>query len=318
MVGTDTVVVALGGNALQDPGGEGGYADQRAAVERTADILIELITGDSSVVITHGNGPQIGSLLRQNLEASAVTPPMPLFVNGAQTQGMIGFMIQSTLLSKLDDGPETVDVVPMVTPVEVDSDDPAFEEPTKPIGPYVTEDEAASLEAAHDMTFNAFGADGYRQVVPSPDPQRVYGVETVVDILATGDVPVVAGGGGVPVTVSDNGEMVGVEAVIDKDRTAAVLGDQLDGDVLLILTNVANAALHYGEPDEEPIESMTVETARTYLGDGHFGRGSMYEKVEAACRFVDDDSERRALITRLDLAAEALAGEAGTEIYSTD
>lgn len=314
MVESETVILALGGNALQDPGGAGTYAEQRAAVEHTADVLLDLIAAETQVVITHGNGPQIGSVRRQNIEASDVTPPMPLFVNGAQTQGSIGFMIQSTLLSKLQTADESVSVVPLVTPVAVSPDDPAFEQPTKPIGPYVSEVDADALGDAHGMVFEDYGEDGYRQVVPSPDPQRVYGVETVADILDSGDVPIVAGGGGVPVVVSDTGEMQGVEAVIDKDRTAALLGDQLDGDELLILTNVAHAALNYGEADEEPIEEMSVGEASGYLEAGHFGRGSMYEKVEAACRFVEDSPGRRAVITRLDLAVEALAGEVGTEI----
>lgn len=315
---SETVLVALGGNALQAPDSEGTYDQQIDTVEATADILIEVIETHDEVILTHGNGPQIGRILRQNIEAADVTPPMPLFANGAQTQGLIGFMIQSALMSKLTSRPSAPAVVPLVTPVAVDPADPAFDEPTKPIGPYLPEADAEALRADQDLTFKHFPDHGYRQVVPSPDPQHVYGGETVAAIVDRGDIPIVAGGGGVPIAAGDGGAVRGVNAVIDKDLTGALLGTQLGADVFVILTNVAQVALNYGEPDEEPIEAMTVSEARTYMEAGHFARGSMYEKVEAACRFVEDDPSRRAVITDLELAAEALDGTAGTQIEAVE
>ncbi|MFB6105160.1 MAG: carbamate kinase [Halobacteriaceae archaeon] len=316
MVGTDTIIVALGGNALQDPGGEGTYAEQRRTVDRTAGILADLVVSEDEVVLTHGNGPQIGSILRQNLEAADVTPPMPLAVNGAQSQGLIGYLLQSALLSELGTRAPDLDVVPMITPVVVDADDPAFDEPTKPIGPYLSEPEARQLREDQDVTLREFPDHGYRQVVPSPDPESVFGVETVETIVGRGDVPIVAGGGGVPVVRDETGAIEGVDAVIDKDRTAALLGAELGADLLVILTNVTHVALHYGEPDQRDLEAVTAAEAREYLEEGHFARGSMYEKVEAACRFVEADPGRRAVITDLSLAAEAVAGTAGTQITS--
>jgi len=316
MVGTDTVIVALGGNALQDPGSAGTYEEQRHTVDRTAEILADLVVSDDEVVFTHGNGPQIGAILRQNLEAADVTPPMPLYVNGAQSQGLIGYLLQSALYSELSTRAPEVDVVPMVTPVEVAADDPAFEDPTKPIGPYLSEAEARRLRDEQELTLKEFPDHGYRQVVASPEPESVYGVETVEAIVEAGDVPIVAGGGGVPVVESESGAIEGVNAVIDKDRTASLLGAELDADVLVILTNVAHVALNYGEPDQVDLEAVTAAEAREYLAEGHFARGSMYEKVEAACRFVEADPDRRAVITDLSKAGEALAGTAGTEITS--
>lgn len=310
---SETVIAALGGNALQDPDGDGTYDQQRAAVESTADVLIDLITDGEELIITHGNGPQIGSILRQNIEAADVTPPMPLFANGAQTQGLIGFLIQSALMSREFPAREDTRFVPMVTPVSVAPDDEAFDEPTKPIGPYLSEQDAASLQAENGLQFEQF-EEGYRQVVPSPEPQEVYAVDVVEAVVDRGDVPIVAGGGGIPVVESPTGEFDGVDAVIDKDLASALLANQLDADVLLILTDVSHVVLNYGTPDEQELDAMTVEEARTYQDEGHFPRGSMYEKVEAASRFVESGRDRRAIITRRDLAADALAGETGTHV----
>jgi carbamate kinase len=312
---SETVIVALGGNALQDPGGEGRYTDQLEAVRGAADTIADLLVDGTDLILTHGNGPQIGSLRRQNVEAADVTPPMPLFVNGAQTQGQIGFMIQSTILSALARRDYEADCIPVVTPVAVDPDDEAFDNPTKPIGPYLDADEVADLESQIDLDVTEVPGQGYRQVVPSPDPQRVFGVDTIRTIVERGDVPIAAGGGGVPVVQGEDGTLDGIDAVIDKDLAGARLGDQLGADVYLILTSVAHVALNYGEPDQEDLEAVTPREARTYMDEGHFARGSMYEKVDAACRFVEDGEDRRAIITHLEHAREALAGEAGTHIH---
>lgn len=310
---TETVVAALGGNALQGSDSDGTYDQQLAAVESTADVLVDLITAGDELVITHGNGPQIGSILRQNIEAADVTPPMPLFANGAQTQGLIGFLIQSALMSREFEGADDTRFVPLVTPVRVSPDDDAFADPTKPIGPYLSEGEADALRAENGLQFEQYER-GYRQVVPSPEPQAVYAVDVVEEIVDRGDVPIVAGGGGIPVVESPAGDVEGVDAVVDKDLASALLGQQLDADVLLILTDVPHIVLDYGDPDEQKLDSVTVEEARTYQDQGQFPRGSMYEKVEAACRFVETGRDRRAIITKLDRAGQALAGETGTHV----
>lgn len=315
MSDTDTVLAALGGNALQDPADRGTYDQQIDRVDRTAEVLADVLEAGTDLVLTHGNGPQIGDIYRRNLTAAEVVPPMPLFACGAQSQGLIGFMIQSALASTVADRGLDADCVPLVTPVYVDGDDPAFENPTKPIGPFLSESEAADVEATMDAELKEFPDRGYRQVVPSPEPVSIYGVETVRAVLERGDVPVVAGGGGVPVVESESGRLEGVDAVVDKDLTGAQLGEQLDADVFLILTDVPQVALNYGEPDQTDLEEITPEQARSHMDEGHFERGSMYEKVEAACRFVESGNGRRSVITKLDLAKEALTGDAGTQIH---
>lgn len=315
MSSQETILAALGGNALQRPDGEGTYEQQQEAVEQTAEILVDLIDSGARLVLTHGNGPQIGSIFRQNLEAADVTPSMPLFVNGAQSQGMIGFMIHASLTSKLAERDVDSRIVPLTSPVRVSPSDPAFDDPTKPIGPYLTEEQAADLKERTDLDIKQFGDRGYRQVVPSPEPEAIYNIEVAERMLERGDVPIIAGGGGIPVVESDSGTIKGVNAVIDKDLAGAHLGRQLEADTYVILTDVPYVALNYGEPDQRDIEEMSVETAREYLDEGHFGRGSMYEKVEAGCRFVEGDADRTAVITKLERAAEALSGDVGTVIH---
>lgn len=310
------VITALGGNALQNPDQRGTYEQQIEAVRGTAEILVDLVESGHEVILTHGNGPQIGSIFRQNLEAGDVTPRMPLFVCGAQSQGFIGYMIQVTLMSEFDQRGMGRRCVALVTPVLVDEDDGAFENPTKPIGPFLSDEQATELRNDAGTEIREFDR-GYRQVVPSPEPLEIYGVKSVEQVLAHGNVPVVAGGGGVPVVETESG-YDGVNAVIDKDLAGALLGGQVDADVYLILTDVAQVALDYGEPDQTDLETVTAAEMRTYMDEGHFARGSMYEKVDAACRFVEDGSDRRAIITRLDLAEKALGGDAGTHIHLSD
>lgn len=315
MSSQETIVVALGGNALQRPDGEGTYEHQQKAVDQTAEILVDIIDSGKRLVLTHGNGPQIGSIFRQNLEAADVTPSMPLFVNGAQSQGMIGFMIHASLTSKLAESDVDSQIVPLMSPVKVSPNDPAFEDPTKPIGPYLTEEQAADLKERTDLDMKRFGDQGYRQVVPSPEPEAIYNINIAERVLEQGNVPIIAGGGGVPVMESDSGTIKGVNAVIDKDLAGAHLGRQLHADTYVILTDVPYVALNYGNPDQRDIEEMNVETAREYQDEGHFGRGSMYEKVEAGCRFVEDGEDRTAIITKLERAADALTGDVGTTIH---
>lgn len=310
----ETILVAMGGNALQDPDSDGTYDEQQRTASATATRVVDLLEANGRLVLTHGNGPQIGSIVRQNLEAADVTPPMPLFANGAQSQGLIGFMLQVALLSELSRRDIDATVVPMVTPVAVDPADPAFDDPTKPIGPFLDEEQAGALGDAMGLQVRYFEGRGYRQVVPSPEPVDVYGADVVERILAAGDIPIVAGGGGVPIVETDDGSFEGVNAVIDKDYASAHLGSQLDVDTFVVLTDVPQVSLNYGTDDQEDCSMLTVETARGYLADGQFPRGSMYEKVEACCRFVESGDWRRAVITNLDDVEAALAGDAGTTI----
>ncbi len=316
MSDSQRVVTALGGNALQNPDHSGKYVQQIEAVRGTVEILAELVESGHELILTHGNGPQIGRIYRQNLETADVTPPMPLFVCGAQTQGFIGNMIQTAFMSEFDHRGMRRRCVALVTPVIVDENDEAFENPTKPIGPFLSNKQASELRNDAGTEIREFD-QGYRQVVPSPEPVNIYGVKSVEQVLGHGNVPVIAGGGGVPVVETASG-FEGVNAVIDKDLAGARLAEKVDADIYLILTDVPKVALNYGEPDQTDLESVTTDEMRGYIDEDHFARGSMYEKVDAVCRFVENGSDRRAIITSLDLAKQALEGEAGTHIYSSD
>jgi carbamate kinase len=310
----DRVLIALGGNALLQADQEGTYRQQLSNAESSVESIVDILTSGYEVGITHGNGPQVGSILLQNKEAAAEAPEMPLFACGAQSQGLIGFMLQSALMDEFETRGLERRAVPFVTPVVVDGGSDAFDDPTKPIGQFYSEEEARELMETQDIEMIEDSGRGWRRVVPSPEPEEIYGVETIREALEQGNVPIAAGGGGVPVVHSNQGGVRGVDAVIDKDLTGARLAEQLDAGTFLILTDVPNVALNYGTPDQESLESITVSEARQYKQEGHFGRGSMYEKVEAACRFVENTSEGRAIITNLDQARQALEDGTGTRI----
>ncbi|MFB6183539.1 MAG: carbamate kinase [Haloarculaceae archaeon] len=304
----DRLVVALGGNALLRAG-ESTAASQLLRVRETARHVVDVLESGHEVVLTHGNGPQVGNRILQQ-EASDETPTMPLDVLVAETQAQIGYLLQQALDNELRaSGAETADFVTMVTQVVVDPDDPDFETPTKPVGPFYTEAEAA--ERSFETAAVGRGERPYRRVVPSPSPTDVVEVEEIESTVETGTHVVCAGGGGVPVVDGDEG-YEGVEAVVDKDRTSALLASKLDADALVVLTDVEYAYRGYDTDDPEPIESLTPAEAASLLEGRAFGTGSMKPKVEACRSFVAGGGER-AVITSPDRLRAGLAGETGTQ-----
>ena len=297
------IVVALGGNALLRRGEPLEAAVQRAHVVEAARSVAALARMHD-VVVTHGNGPQVG-LLALQAEAYRDVEPYPLDVLGAETEGMIGYLIEQALRNELP-GRE---VASLLTEVVVDAGDPAFARPSKPVGPVYREDVAARLAAEHGWTVAADGA-GFRRVVPSPEPKRIIELETIAQLVAAGVIVVCGGGGGIPVVEDpESGTVSGVEAVIDKDMTASLMAVQLGADLLLLLTDVESVSLGWGGPDARPIEVATVAELRGIK----FAAGSMGPKIEAACRFVEATGHQAA-IGSLERAVDVAAGRSGTRI----
>jgi len=308
------LVVALGGNAIIQAGQRGTAEEQQANVDLTCRQLAELVAAGYELIITHGNGPQVGNLLVKNELARDVVPPVPLHWCVAQTQATIGFMIQQALGAELRQRGLDRVVVTLVTRTEVSPDDPAWREPTKPIGLYYPEEQARAIMAATGQVWKPQGSRGWRRVVPSPDPIAIVDRPAIDLLLAAGAIVVACGGGGIPVVRRPNGRYEGVEAVIDKDLAAALLAHELAADALVILTDVPYVMLRYGTPEARPLETVTVAELRQYQAEGHFASGSMGPKVEAAIRFVSGGRERRAVIAALDHAREAVEGKSGTQI----
>jgi len=306
------VVIALGGNAMTSPDGSARPEDQIAAIHTAMAATADLIAAGHEVVVTHGNGPQVGNLLVKNELAAAVVPPVPLDWCGAQTQGTIGFTILDELEGALAERGCATPVAALVSRTRVDADDQGFTHPSKPIGRYVSA-EAARTMIDHGQTWEDRGERGWRRVVASPEPREFLEAGTVRTLLSQGYAVVAAGGGGIPVVAGEHGRLHGVEAVIDKDLTACLLARSVDADVLVIATDVANAAVDWGTPTQRDLRSVTVAEMRAHAADGQFASGSMGPKVEAALRFVEAGGPR-SVITSLDRIGEALEGRAGTVI----
>jgi carbamate kinase len=292
------------------PSGRARPEDQIAAIGVAADRIARVVAEGHDVVITHGNGPQVGNLLVKNEIAASVVPPVPLDWCGAQTQGTIGFVLLNALERSLAEIGAARPVGAVVTRTLVDAGDPAFTRPTKPIGRYLPRDEARVM-IEHGQTWQDRGDRGWRRVVASPEPRAVLDAPAIAAMLRAGFVVVGAGGGGVPVVRAEDGTLHGVEAVIDKDLAAAVLGRTLDVDLLVIATDVDHVALGFGTPAEQPLHRVGVGELRKYEEEGQFASGSMGPKVEAACRFVETGGART-VITSLKRISDAVAGTAGT------
>ncbi len=308
------VVIALGGNAILQPGQKGAFEEQMANVETTCKQLTQMVlSGKYKIVITHGNGPQVGNILLQNETAKDVAAPMPLYVCGAESQGLIGFMIQQSLHNLLQEaGKGDIPVATVVTQVVVDENDPAFENPSKPVGPFYSEEEAQRLAEEKGYHIKEDAGRGWRRVVPSPDPIEIFEKEAIRQLIAARSIVIASGGGGIPVVKKD-GKLKGVDAVIDKDLAGERLAVDVEAKIFLILTDVDQVKLNYKTPQEKGISHMTVEEAKRYREEGHFAKGSMEPKVRAAIRFIEAGGEK-AIITSLDKAMEALEGKAGTTI----
>jgi carbamate kinase len=307
-----TVLVALGGNAILKYREEGTAEEQLRNVRTTCRTLALLIKDGYHIAITHGNGPQVGDILLRNEIAKDVLPPMPLDFCGAESQGMIGYMLQQGLKNELRLIGFDKPVMTVLTQTLVAHDDPAFDRPSKPIGPYYSAKEAGKLQSKKGWTLVESPGRGFRRVVPSTRPISIVEGGSIKDLFENGYVVIGGGGGGIPVIEMD-GEMVGVEAVVDKDHTAAVLANLIGACSLLILTDVEAAYLDYGKPAQTEIQAMTVSQAEKWLSHGHFKEGSMGPKVESAVEFIRKGG-KRAVITSMEKAVAALAGHAGTTI----
>ncbi len=306
------IVVALGGNAIQKPGQDGTAEEQFANISSTCGQLAQLLISGYQLVLTHGNGPQVGAILLQNEAAREQVPPMPLDICGAQSQGFIGYMFQQALKSELQKRDLYNPVVSVVTQTQVDSEDPAFDNPTKPIGSFYSEEEAQTMQQ-QGIAVNEDAGRGYRRVVASPDPQAIVEIDAIAKLVQDEVIVIASGGGGIPVTKKGK-ELHGIEAVIDKDLAANRLAQDVGADILLILTDVAQVQLNYGTEEEKPIKKMTVEEAEQYQREGHFKEGSMKPKVLAGMRFARTNPEGRAIIAGLNCAVDAVEGKSGTEI----
>lgn len=307
------VVVALGGNALEDKSLPPTAQSQLQVAKRTARYLAKLSKAGYELAIVHGNGPQVGRILLASEAAAETTPPMPFDVCGAMSQGYIGYHLQQALTAALRELHREIPVVSIVTQMVVDPADPAFQNPTKPIGPFYTEGQARALEKEKGYTMKEDSGRGWRRVVPSPRPRRIVEIGTIKTLWDT-TVSIACGGGGVPVIDKLDGALEGVAAVIDKDLAAQELAQEMEADILMILTEVPAAAINYGKPDQRDLGEISADALAEYAEQGQFGAGSMLPKVEAAVGFVRSAPGRRAIITSLDLCLEALEGRAGTRV----
>ncbi len=307
------VVVALGGNALEDKALPPTAASQLQVARRTAEYLAELSCAGYELVIVHGNGPQVGRILLASETAAEVTPPMPFDVCGAMSQGYIGYHLQQALTDALRRRDRHTPVVSVVTQMVVDKGDPAFQNPTKPIGPFYTKEQADELSQSKGYTMKEDSGRGWRRVVPSPRPQRIVEIGTIRTLWDT-TVSIACGGGGIPVVEGADGSLLGVAAVIDKDLAACELAQEMEADILMILTEVPAVAIHFGKPNQTDLGEVTAAQLEEYAAQGQFGAGSMLPKVQAAVEFVKSAPNRTAIITSLDLGLKALNGGCGTHI----
>lgn len=314
MSGPVKIVVALGGNALEDKALPPTAQSQLLVARRTAEQLAQLSCAGYELAVVHGNGPQVGRILLAGEHASSVTPPMPFDVCGAMSQGYIGYHLQQALTGALSQRGRCLPVVTVITQVEVDREDPAFQAPSKPIGPFYSREEARTLTAERGWTMNEDSGRGWRRVVPSPMPRRIVEIGTIRTLWDT-TVTIACGGGGVPVIRREDGSLEGVAAVIDKDLAACRLAQEMEADLLLILTEVPAAAIRFGRPDQTDLEEVSADTLERYAADGEFGAGSMLPKVRAALDFVRSAPGRTAIITSLDRCLDALDGRCGTRIH---
>ena len=307
------IVIALGGNALGK-----NLPEQMAAVKQTARAIADLIEEGHEVVVAHGNGPQVGMIQAAMAELTRSDPekyiPCPLSVCVAMSQGYIGYDLQNALREELLDRGIVRGVSTVLTQVEVDPNDPAFQHPTKPIGSFMSREEADKMVAERGYDVVEDAGRGYRRVVASPKPVSIVEIDSIRDMVEAGLVVVACGGGGIPVFRSQGHHLKGAAAVIDKDFASCVLAQQLDADYLVILTAVEKVAVNFGKPDQQWLDSLTPAQARAYMDQGQFAPGSMLPKVQAAVQFAESKPGRSALITLLEKARDGISGRTGTSI----
>ncbi len=308
----ETVVLAVGGNALLRPEDKGSAKEQMLRARETAENIYSLFE-EYNIVITHGNGPQVGSILLQNEYSKNVVPPMPLDICGAMSQGEIGYMLEMSFHNFFEEKGLKKNIVTILTRVIVDENDPAFENPTKPIGPFYTKEESQKLIRKKGWHMIEDSGRGWRRVVPSPDPLEIVEKNVIKKIIDSGFVVIAVGGGGIPVIRKD-GKLIGVEGVIDKDLASATLGRDIRADKLFILTSVDKVYLNFGKTEQKGIDTMNVNEARIYMDEGHFKKGSMYPKILASTRFLSNGG-KEVLITSPEKLKDALNEKTGTRIY---
>ena len=308
----DRLLVAIGGNATHPDNIRGTTEEQVQVAAQAAQALLPLMLIDNQLVITHGNGPVVGKILMRQFYSREQIPPMRLDVCVAHSQGGIGYLLTQALENALTAAGRHRQVACVMTEVEVDRDDPGFDAPSKPIGPFFTEDEAKALTLTGWNMMEDAGR-GWRLAVASPDPHAIVNLSMIEGLTKGGSVVIAAGGGGIPVVRAPDGRRLGIQAVIDKDLTSAVLARALGFDHLLILTAVSRVAIRFRKPAERWLDTVTVSELRSYQEEGHFAKGSMAPKVEAAIRFIAAGG-RRVVIAHLNEAMAALQGETGTHV----
>lgn len=305
------IVIALGGNALGKTPSE-----QLSLLSNVAKIIVELIKDGNEIVLTHGNGPQVGQIALAMEYASngeVSTPSMPFPECGSMSQGYIGYHMQQSILNELDRQGIDKECVSLVTQVLVDSNDSAFQNPTKPIGMFYSKEKAMEIKKEKGYVFTEDAGRGYRRVVPSPIPKKIIEKDSIKKLLDNGSIVIAVGGGGIPVVKTKDG-LKGVEAVIDKDRSGALLAKEINADTFLILTAVEKVCLNYNTDNEITLDNLDVERAKEYIKEGHFAKGSMLPKIEACLDFIDNSDDRVAIISSLDKAKDAIDGKTGTII----
>lgn len=315
MSGNRRLVIAFGGNAIIPVGQEGTWEQQSAITRQTMDLVAQLAADGHQIVMTHGNGPVVGNIVLRCDAGMAMhgIPPMPMFVCGADSQGGLGFMLQQCLQNALRRRGLNQPVASVVTQVLVDANDPAMAKPTKPIGPFYTEEEAERLRLENGFAMVKDAGRGWRRVVASPQPVEVVEWEAIRIMVAGGVLTIAVGGGGVPVVRRADGDLEGVDAVIDKDRASDLLGRLIGADTLMIITQVAKVCTRYGTPEQEELDVIGSERAAAMLAAGEFPAGSMGPKIEAALSFLKGGG-REVIITSPELLLEALEGRGGTRI----
>ncbi|MBQ4467606.1 MAG: carbamate kinase [Firmicutes bacterium] len=309
----EKIVVALGGNALQSGKSEPTAEAQLAVVRNTCERIADISEMGYEVAVVHGNGPQVGRILLASETAKDVTPAMPFDVCGAMSQGYIGYHLQQALKYALNKRNQDIPVVTIATQMVVEPNDPGFKNPTKPIGPFYSEEEAKALQEEKGYAMKEDAGRGWRRVVASPIPRKIVEIDAIKKLWDS-TIVISCGGGGIPVIENADGSLEGTAAVIDKDFAAELLAEQVDADVLMILTEVEKVAINYNKPDQQDLSNMNLADAARYCNEGQFAPGSMLPKVQAAMKFVRAYPNKKAIITSLDKAIDALKGETGTTI----
>lgn len=307
----EKIVIALGGNALQSGKGEPTAEAQLEVVKKTCEHIADISCKGYEIGIVHGNGPQVGRILLASETAKDVTPAMPFDVCGAMSQGYIGYHIQQALRFALARRNRNMPVTTIETQVVVDKDDPGFKNPTKPIGPFYSEKESKALESEKGYSIKEDAGRGWRRVVASPIPKEIVEIDAIRTLWPT-TITVSVGGGGIPVVQNPDGSLEGVAAVIDKDFGAELLAEKVGADILMILTEVEKVAVNFNKPDQRNLDSLTPAEADKYIEEGQFAPGSMLPKVQAAMKFIKANPGKKAIITSLDKAVDALEGRTGT------